>query len=634
MRLAVLLLLLLVGACGSGAPGERDGGSASADGGAASADGGAASADGGGMAPSPTSDLGATLTPDGAWFSVWAPNADAVAVAGEFNSWSATASPLTRGDGGIWSTFAGGASAGQQYHFLVTRDGGTANRNDPRARALTDSRGLSILVSRDYAWKSDFTPSSFDEMVIYEMHVGAFNPPGGATPGHFSTVTEKLDYLAALGVNMLELLPVSEFSGSQSWGYNPGAPFAVESSYGGPDELKALIDAAHAHGIGVMLDVVHNHYVSGRDDILRCWDGDCLGKDGVYFYTDARESTPWGPRPDFSRPEVRAFIVDNTIAWLDEFRVDGFRWDSVSNIRTANGADNPDGWRLLTEVSAAVHARPGKLHVAEDLAGLDSITQPAPGGGGFDAQWDAAFFRPVDDNLVQASDANRSMAQIRDAIQHSYNGVSTERVVYTESHDVVANGAARIPQQISPSDPGSVTARKLSTLGAIVAFTSPGIPMLFMGQEFLEDGSFSDSNPLDWTKTSTFSGILRLYTDLIHLRRNLDGHTAGLRGENVSVYHVNESAKVLAWRRWSASGPGDDVLIIANFSGRAFPVYQIGLPQGGTWRVRLNSDSIAYSADYGGTSSPDVTAAQRSRDGFPWEGTLAIGAYSALVLSQ
>ncbi|MCU1277585.1 MAG: glycosyl hydrolase, family 13, partial [bacterium] len=209
---------------------------------------------------------------------------------------------------------------------------------------------------------------------------------------------------------------------------------------------------------------------------------------------------------------------------------------------------------------------------------------------------------------------------------------ASERVIFTESHDEVANGRQRIPEMISPGNAGSLAARQRSTLGAAIVFTSPGIPMLFMGQEMLTNGYFADNHPLDWTRATTYAGIVNLYTDLAHLRRNVDGTTLGLTGDGVSVFHVNDGAKVLAWRRWKAGG--DDVVVVANFSGTAFAGYEIGLPAGGTWKVRFHSDATAYSPDFDGTTNADVVATNGARDGLPYQGSVALGRYAAVILSR
>jgi 1,4-alpha-glucan branching enzyme len=338
---------------------------------------------------------------------------------------------------------------------------------------------------------------------------------------------------------------------------------------------------------------------------------------------------------------VRSFVRDNALEWLgDEFRADGLRWDSTISIRAtgwdASSVAIPDGKSLLQAVNDAVHALPSpKLQIAEDLQTWDSVTQTtAKGGLGFDTQWDAAFFHPVDDNLVAATDAARSMPAISGAITHAYNGTAAQRMVYTEDHDEVANGKSRIPEMISPGNAGSLAARQRSTLGAAIVMTSPGIPMIFMGQEFLESGHFDGSTPLDWSKTTTYAGILALYGDLIRLRHNSDGHTQGLRGKNVSVFHVNDTAKVIAYRRWDAGGPGDDVIVVANFGAKPYAIYNLGLPRAGAWKVRFSSNDAKYSADFPATPTADVATTANKRDGFAQMGALQLGAYQVLVLSQ
>jgi 1,4-alpha-glucan branching enzyme len=620
MSRLVLVSLVLLG-CGQGRPGLVGGGDPPGD------------ASPGGEPEMPPSGVAGQ---HGAAFRLWAPHAQSVSVVGDFNNWDAAATPLMAhlGAPGIFSAFIADAQAGQRYRFIVHGAGGDVERADPRGRAMDDVKGASILVDPTiYAWQStSFTPPPPPQRIVYELLVGTFNPPGGKTPGRWTDAAAKLDYLAALGVTLIEVMPPAEFNGSQSWGYNTAVPFALEQSYGAPDDFRAFVDAAHARGMGVLVDVVHNHY---DDVVLRCFDGDCMGADGVYFYTDGRRNTPWGPRADFGRAEVQRYILDDTRMWLDEYRADGFRWDSVSNIRQANGADNAEGIALLRQASDLVHQTPGAIQVAEDLQGYDAITRPTKDGGfGFDTQWDAAFFHPVDDAILAGTDAQRSMAAVRDAIVHGYGGQPFARVIYTESHDEVANGKQRIPQMVSPADPGSYAARKRSTLGAALVFTAPGTPMIFMGQELLESGYFADNHPLDWSKATRYAGIVQLYRDLIALRRNRADLTRGLAGAHVDVFHVNDASKVIAYRRWDQGGPGDDVVIAANFSGTRFPVYQIGLPSAGTWRVRFDSDARTYSPDYGDLGLDDVVAQPTPRDGQPCNGSVALAPYSVVILSQ
>jgi 1,4-alpha-glucan branching enzyme len=209
-----------------------------------------------------------------------------------------------------------------------------------------------------------------------------------------------------------------------------------------------------------------------------------------------------------------------------------------------------------------------------------------------------------------------------------------QRMIYTESHDEVANGRTRVAEAIWPGNAGSWFSRKRSTLGAALVMTAPGIPMMFQGQEFLEDGWFAAEDPLDWSKLTTYSGINALYRDLIRLRRNLGGVTKGLSGYFTNVHHVNNTAKVVGYHRWANGGAGDDVIVLANFSNTSFPNYRIGLPRPGTWKVRFNSDWNGYSADYGNYGAFDVNADGFGYDGLSHSGNFRLGPYSVVIYSQ
>ncbi len=247
--------------------------------------------------------------------------------------------------------------------------------------------------------------------------------------------------------------------------------------------------------------------------------------------------------------------------WLEEYHIDGIRFDCTQFIRTINGSgtpDIPDGWSLLQWINSQVAQKyPGRITIAEDLQHNRWLTRDAgAGGAGFSSQWDAMFVHPIRLAVTTSRDEDRSIAAVRDAICYRYNDDAFDRVIYSESHDEVANGKERVPQEISPDDPTGWYARKRSTLAAAMVFTSPGIPMLFQGQEFLEGGWFRDTVPVDWDNNDEFHGIVRLYRDLIRLRRNQGRVTRGLSGQFTQVYHVNEARKVIAFHRWDTGGSG------------------------------------------------------------------------------
>jgi len=322
--------------------------------------------------------------------------------------------------------------------------------------------------------------------------------------------------------------------------------------------------------------------------------------------------------------------------WINDFHIDGIRWDSVHSTRTTDSGDNADGWSMMQWINDEINAsQPWVLSIGEDLRNNDFVTKDTgAGGAGFDSQWDSQFVHPIRGAVEAINDNDRDMNAVRNAIAHNYNGDAFERVVYSESHDEVANGRSRVPESISPGDAGNWFARKRSTLAAALVMTSPGIPMIFQGQEVLEDGFFQDDDPIDWDRLDTFAGIHLMYRDMIRLRRNWFNNTRGLRGQSTNVFHVNNDNKLVAFHRWDQGGEGDDVIVVCNFRDQQFDDYRIGLPRTGLWRVRFNSDWEGYSADFGNLFSPDVTGENVAWDGLNYSGTLKIAPYSVLILSQ
>ena len=276
-------------------------------------------------APVPSSHTGMGAIPHsgGTTFRVWAPHAETVAVVGTFNDWSPQAHLLASEGNGLWSADVPGAAPGDRYRYLVTAGGEVLSRIDPYARLVTNSAGDGVVIDLSRRRRPPFQMPGWHDLVVYELHVGTFTDPPGGDPGQFRTAAQKLPYLADLGVNAVEVMPAVEFATDYSWGYNPANPFAVEEAYGGPDGLMAFIDSAHAHGIAVLLDVDYNHWGPGDNALWRFDGWGPPGKGGIYFYEDHRSRTPWGDRPDYGRPEVRRYIRDNALMWLEDYQADG-----------------------------------------------------------------------------------------------------------------------------------------------------------------------------------------------------------------------------------------------------------------------------------------------------------------------
>ena len=597
--------------------------------------------------PSPKPGMGAIPHDDGTTFRVWAPHATGVAVVGTFNDWDASRDPLVRDNSGAaetWSVDVVGARPGDEYRFVLQTPAGERNRIDPRARRLTNSVGNGVIYdAAAFDWgNAEFRQPPWNDLVVYELHVGTFSEGLHGQPGTLDGVRRRLPYLRDLGIGAIQLMPPFEFAGDRSWGYNTAYPFAVESTYGSPDDLKALVRDAHATGIAVFLDVVYNHLGPSDLDIWQFDGWSKQGKGGIYFYEDERSTTPWGEtRPDYGRSEVRAFLRDSAIQWLEEFRIDGLRWDATAWISSIYGAGSggpdriDDGWRFMADVNAEIAARyPGRLTIAEDLRSDLAIIRPrAEGGAGFGSQWDGAFVHFVRTSLVASNDNDRDVVSVS-AVIDDPSGEAFGRVIYTESHDEDANGSARVPEEIWPGYADSWASKKRATLGSAIVLTSPGIPMLFQGQELVEGSWFNDEDGLDWTLRHGHAGLLRLHRDLISLRRNTVDVSRGLRGEGIDVHHVNSEAKVLGWHRWLVGGPRDDVIVLANFSADAFPEYHIGVPRRGRWRVRFNSDWDGYDPEFETVHSLDADGEAEEHDGMAQRIAVGLGPYSVVILSQ
>lgn len=591
------------------------------------------------------SGMGALPRDRGVDFRVWAPNAAGVSVYGSFNDWRKPGVPLAREDGGCWSGWSADAKAGDAYKFILRDQAGNELvKHDPHARMIDPQQNNSVIYRDVFDWQGDaFVPPALNELVIYELHVGTFNPASGQEAGGtFHSVIQRLPYLRQLGINAIELLPPTEFPGNLSWGYNPSHPFAVESSYGGPDGLKTLVREAHRHGIAVILDVVYNHFGPDGLDLWQFdgWSENGLG--GIYFYNDWRSETPWGnTRPDYGRQEVRDYLRANARMWIGEFHADGLRLDAVSYIRKTKGEGNPEsidlaeGWQLLQEINRDMkEMNPRSISIAEDVGSIHAITaETGYGGAGFDSQWSTGFASPLRAVLTALNDDDRNLAAIV-AILPPPTEDAFHRVIYSESHDENANGGSRLPSEIAPDDPDGVWARRRSLQGAALVLTTPGIPMLFEGQEFLEDGWFADTNGLDWSKKESFSGILAAYRDLISLRRNRDGSTLGLTDRNVDVFHQDHQAKVLAWHRWRDGGPRDSVVVVMNLGAREHENYVIPFPREGRWHVRFHADWRGYSRDFTDLEAIVVDAAVRETGPDYPTGGMRMSPYDVLILSQ
>ena len=586
--------------------------------------------------------MGVILGAKGVTFRVWAPNAEQVYLTGTFNNWSKTLTPLAKEKSGYWSTEVSDTKVGDEYRYLIHGPKGPLSRIDPYARQVTSSTGNGVIYDpKAFGWgNGTFQMATGNELIIYEMHVGTFNVKEEGRPGTFESATEKLPYLQELGINAVEVMPIVEFPGDFSWGYNPSHPFAVESIYGGPDALKRFVKTAHEHGIAVIIDVVYNHLGPGDLDLWQFDGWSQNDKGGIYFYNDHRSYTPWGDtRPDYGREEVRQYLRNNVMMWFEEYHVDGLRWDMIAYIKSIDGNPSiaiPEGWSLMQWINNEIRQLfPGKISIGESMKNNPWVIKDVgAGGAGFNAQWDAEFVHPIRQAVILRDDKLRDLSSVSQAIEHRYDLDVFRRIIYTESHDEVANGRARVPEEIWPGKVDSWFSKKRSTLGGALVLTSPGIPMIFQGQELLEDRWFQDKVPIDWSRVQDEHGILKMYRDLIALRRNLSGLTGGLCGQNTHIYHFDDGAKIIAFHRWDKLGPTDSVVVVVNMINQNCDDYLIGFPRLGLWKTRFNSDSYKYGPNFANHPTPDVTAHEEKIDGLPCSGKISIGPYTVVIFSQ
>jgi 1,4-alpha-glucan branching enzyme len=627
----------------------------------------------------PGTPMGANLVADGATFRLWAPKAISVHVIGDFNGRRRdAASLLTRDEHGHWRGYIPGARDRDRYLYYVVGEGSEGPKRDPYARELqTPFPGDCIIRETDFPWhESGYETPPFHDFVIYQLHVGTyFTPNLPARGGTFLDVARKVPYLAELGVTAIQLLPIQEFQTRFSLGYNGTDYFSPEMDFGVEDadlppyvqqvnallharnlqpyavadlrgemnQLKALIDVCHVHGLAVLLDVVYNH--AGGD----------FGDQSMYFLD--RQSPQGGHRNslyfsdvghagglvfEFGKPEVRNFLIQNALFFLDEYRVDGFRFDQVSVI-DHDGA--PHGWGFCQDLTSTLrHRRSDALLKAEYWNVNPWIVKPVPEGAGFDTSLTDGLriaIRAVIANASQPDERPLDMGGLALSLWPDGFAEQWQFVQGPENHDIVYQGREpRLARLGHAGDPRSWFGRSRARVATGLSLTAPGIPMLFMGQEFLTDQPWSDNFEfhrellLDWAGLddgdTQMLDHLRFVRELLALRRR----SPGLRGRGFRVVHVHDTNRVLAYHRW-VEGEGHDVIVVLHLSTYHRRDYRIGFPTGGEWREVFNSDV------YENWVNPDVAGngGRVHADGWPlhefaYSAALTLPANSLLVFAR
>ena len=594
--------------------------------------------------------MGATLTGDGATFRCWAPRATSVYLTGTFSGvvvdGQMPAHALVSNGQGYWTGFWAGAKEGDLYRLLVIGAAGAQYKRDPYAREMATDNAFpncSCVIRPDsaYPWHDNqFVTPDFSNMIVYQLHVGTYAPPAAGAASTFLDVVGRIRYMAQLGINVLQLLPIDEFETDPSLGYDgadyfsPDLRYVVQDSAAlvvylntingllaakgftalslqditpAPAQMKVLVDLCHLNGIAVVFDEVYNHAGGFGNDThcLYFWDQAVNNGDNnqSLYFTDQDRGTG-GLSFALWNNDVRQFIINSAQYYLQEFHVDGFRYDEISALLSMN---KDTGWSFCTELTDTLRfVKPRLLQNAEywpfefgdyPRTTMSIVTPTSFGGAGFDVVQHDALRGAVRDAIGAAS-AGRSASIDFDAIAASLYppGLAHgwQAVTCIENHDIVQIGRQpRIPTLADGSNQNSWYACSRTRVATCLLLSAPGIPQLFMGQEILESRQWhwdpSDASHLiEWsllTPGSDQSDFLRFMRDLIQLRWD----QPALRSDNINVFHVHNQNRVIAFHRW-LENIGSDVIVVATLAEESWYSYSIGFPFPGVWTEIFNSD--------------------------------------------
>ncbi|MDX3672442.1 1,4-alpha-glucan branching enzyme [Streptomyces europaeiscabiei] len=566
----------------------------------------------------------------GTRFTVWAPNARGVRLAGTFNFWDATGYPMrSLGSSGVWELFVPGIGEGELYKFEITRpDGSKTLRADPLARRTeVPPHTSSVIHASHYEWTDEEwlarrtqTPAHEAPFSVYEVHLPSWRP--GLT---YRQLAEQLPaYVCDLGFTHVELLPIAEHPFGGSWGYQVTGFYAPTARLGTPDDFKFLVDALHRAGIGVLMDWVPAHFP--RDDwALAEFDGRPL-----YEHEDPQRAAhpDWGTLEfDYGRREVRNFLVANALYWCEEYHIDGLRVDAVASMLyldysrepgqwTPNehgGRENLDAVAFLQEMNATVYRRvPGVVTIAEESTAWDGVTRATHhtgpggfGGLGFGMKWNMGWMHDSLDYMAKDPiHRKHHHHEMTFSMVYAYS----ENYVLPISHDEVVHGKGSLVSKM-PGDWWQQRANHRAYLGFMWAH--PGKQLLFMGQEFAQGAEWSEAHGPDWWLMDPAYGAEADHRGVRDLVRDLNTayrHTPALWQQDTRPagfsWITGDSAddNVLAFLRFAEDG--SPLLAVSNFSPVVREDYRLGVPEDvPAWREILNTDAAAYGGT--DTTTPD-----------------------------
>ncbi|MFL5977162.1 MAG: 1,4-alpha-glucan branching protein GlgB [Gaiellaceae bacterium] len=554
----------------------------------------------------------------GAAFAVWAPNATAVSVVGDFNGWDGRLNPMrSLGATGIWELFVPGLGEGERYKYELKGPQGEPLplKADPYALAAEVPPATASRVYRPrHDWRDDewlerrraHEPLR-EPVSIYEVHLESWrrNPlEDNRALSYLELADELADYATDLGFTHVELLPVMHHPFPGSWGYQVTGYFAPTARFGTPDDFRTFVDRLHARGIGVILDWVPAHFP--RDDwALARFDGTAL-----YEHADPRRGAhpDWGTLVfNLGRNEVRNFLLSNALFWLREYHADGLRVDAVASMlyldysREAGewipnrfgGNEDLDAVDLLRRFNEVVHERePGMISAAEESTAWPGVSRPTYLGGlGFGFKWNMGWMHDTLD-YFQREPVHRRFHhhQLTFSLMYAFS----ENFILPLSHDEVVHGKRSLLSKM-PGDRW----QQFANLRALYAYmwAHPGKKLLFMGGELAQSDEWNHARSLDWhlLEDAEHAGVQSLVRDLNRIYREepalweLDFEPAGFRWLEPN----DADANVLAFARLPG-GKGRPLVCVCNLSPVPREGYRLGLPRGGRWRELLNTDSTFY----------------------------------------
>ena len=546
-------------------------------------------------------------------FVVWAPNAEAVSLVGDFNGWSPGATPMER-YGTVWVCFVGGLENGDLYKYCVTQRGGKkVFKADPFAGwSQTGLETASKVWTGHYCW-SDVNYMSqrclrdpfTQPMSIYELHLGSWKTGDDGSVSYVKAAHELADYCLDMGYTHIELLPLTEYPFPGSWGYQVTGYYAPTSRYGNPDEFAEFVDILHNAGIGVIMDWVPAHFP--RDEHgLAFFDGTRLFECKEKRMADHPE---WGTLIfDYAMPEVQSFLISSACCFFENYHIDGIRVDAVSSMLYLNygrkdgeytpnrdgGSINLAAVEFLRKLNTAVLSEyPGAITVAEESTAYPMVTMPPSLGGlGFSFKWDMGYMH---DTLDYFSTDPLFRSGKHDKLTFSMMYAFSENFILAYSHDEVVHGKKSMLDKMFGS-----YEQKFATLRSLYGyqFAHPGKKLCFMGSEFGQFIEWNYEQELDWLLLDYpmheklrlyYKELNRLYTSCPALYE-CDKSWDGFKWLNVD----DKSLSSIAFLR-SAKPKSDSYLICAcNFIPNEHRGFVIGLPQKGVLREVLSSDDVRF----------------------------------------